>query len=500
MADAPEAKKKSPLEEAGSRFGWSEEIGEETNGIYTPTNYPEPDERLRLVYEAFSLSMEETYFWILNQMQYDLSFPKIEKITDIFSASENSSFFGQASQRLGIQQDKVQTLLATTGKMVKDLFALVRELRIIDERLVAHDAWKKNSKAADVTLKEVFINFVENQGGQMKTSSVYGLAQTLGYATLPDFFFNTKAYSKDEVDSAVDKVQTNERVKNVLRRKLFEFTVWVEQIEKELRNRRKFNIHYLRQHWAVIKMYMGWLKPYLRNVKRLSMNEQQIMSPEIISAFETASLEIEILAYDNTKYPSTCVLITFKYFVKPSLSYQQPESYQRGAVHVGKVDISMRSYGWDKEEIEAYKKYREKEELELLGVIDASLKAAVDALSEDLEKYLAEAGEEEFKKIKEEKEAKEHKKKVHPLIRFLGKEKDIEAKNARMDVTEPFAALFGGFGEIIGLFTPTSLFTGFGGAEKTSSKSQKKGKGKAATKKMILLMKNYKKAHQLLTW
>ncbi|MFA5796600.1 MAG: hypothetical protein WC916_01010 [Candidatus Woesearchaeota archaeon] len=489
MADK---KKKSPLEEAGKDFDWEEEQAEETNAVFTPTNYPVPDKRLRLIYEAFSLSMEETYFWILNQLQYDLSFPRVEKITDIFSASENSSFFGQASQRLSIQQDKIQTFLATTGKMVKDLFALVRELRIIDERLEAHNAWKQKNKAADVTLKEIFINFVENQGGQMKTSSVYGLAQSLGYTTLPDFFFSTKAYNKDEVDSVVDALATNDRLKNVLRRKLFEFTVWADQIEKELRNRRKFNLHYLRQHWAIIKMYMGWLKPYLRNVKRLSMNEKQILSPEIVSAFETAALEIELLAYDHTTFPAKCVLVTFKYFVKPSLSYQQPESYQRGAIHVGKVDIVMRSYGWDEEEINTYKKYREKEELELLGVIDASLKAAMDALSEDLEKYLAEAGEEEFKKMKEEKE-----KDTRTLLQKWLKMESADKGSKQEGIAEPFVAVFSGFGEIIGSLSPRGVFTN---APKKADASKKIAAAKSATGAMILCMRNYKKAHQLLTW
>jgi hypothetical protein len=484
------------IEDFGKKLGWVEEEFEETNEVYVKTNYPEPHKKYRIVYESFSLSMEETYFWILDHLKYQLSFPNIDKITDIFSSSENSSFFGQSAQRLGLQQDKVQTILATLGKMTKDLFALVRELRIIDERLEAYNAWdKQHSKAADVTLKEIFINLVENAGGQMKTSSVYGLAQSLGYATLPDWFFNTKVFDKSELDSIVDKIPTNANLKNVLRRKLFEFIVWKEQTHKEMTNRRKFNLHYLRQHWGVIKMYMGWLKPYLRNIKRLTMNEQQIMSPEIVTAFETASLEIELLAYDNTKIKkgkaSPCILVTFKYFVKPSLSYQQPESYQRGAIHVGKVDISFRSYGWDAKDIETYKKYREKEEMELLGVIDASLKAAMDALSEDLEKYLAEAGEEEFKKKTTEDEKKDRRTAIQKWLNVSTVE-----EHQKVDILEPFKGVFMGFGEILGAFLPAQEVKG----PKTTSSPEKEKSGAGASKLMWLLLKNYKKAHQLLTW
>jgi hypothetical protein len=487
-------KETSPIAEAGKKFGWKEEEFEETNSVYIKTNYPAPDKKYRLIYESFTLSMEETYFWIFNQLKYDLSFPFIEKISDVFSASENSSFFGQASQRLSIQQDKVQTLLATTGKMGKDLFALVRELRIIDERMAAYEAWNKDkSKSADSTLKQIYIDFAESQGGQTKPSSVYGLAQNLQYVTLPDFFFNTRVYAQKDVDTIVDKIPTNNNLRNVLRRKLLEFIIWKEKTEKELINRRKFSLHYLRQHWAIIKMYMGWLKPYLRNVKRLTMSESQIMSPEIISAFETAALEIELIAYDKNSKVSPCILVTFKYYVKPSLSYQQPESYQRGPIHVGKVEMAMRSYGWTQEEVSAYKKYREKEEMELLGIIDASLKAAMDALSEDLDKYLAEAGEEEFKKKLEEKD------KPKDPRNFLQKWLNAEVRDGsepNMNVLEPFTAVLAGFGEIIGALVPISVSP----KDKKADPGKSKKQAGIASKRMMLLLKNYKKSHQLLTW
>ncbi|MGV8086179.1 MAG: hypothetical protein ACP5N1_00980 [Candidatus Woesearchaeota archaeon] len=479
----------------GKPFEWKEEEFEDHKDIYSKTDYPEPHRKFRVIFESFSLSMEETYFWILSALQYDLAFPKVEKITDIFSSAENSSIFGQASQRLGIQQDRITGTLATVGKMVKDLFALVRELRIIDERIAAYNAWTlNNSKSADATLKQLYIDFAESQGGQTKPSSVYGLAQNLGYTSLPDYFFNTRIYKKEEIDKVVDAIPTNNNLKNVLRRKLFEFMVWKEETEKEIRHRRKFSLHYLRQHWAVIKMYMGWLKPYLRNVKRLSMNENQILGPEIISAFETASLEIEILAYDPAramKGDSPCILVNFKYFVKPSLSYQQPESYQRGPVHVGKVDITMRSYGWSNEEIKTYKKYREKQEMELLSVIDASLKAALDALSEDLEKYLAEAGEEEFKKIQDEK--KEIKDTRTGMQKFLGL-RVVDKRDQGGGFLEPFVAIGMGVGEIVGAFMPSVVEK-----KKDGKTSAKKGGGEASGK-MRVMWANYKKSHQLLTW
>ncbi|HYD03207.1 MAG TPA: hypothetical protein VEC16_02815 [Alphaproteobacteria bacterium] len=491
-------KPKTPLEEAGKDHGWKEEEFEDFNGVYVKTDYPEPTKKFKIVYESFTLSMEETYFWILNALQYDFSFPQVDKVTDIFSSAENSSIFGQASQRLGIQQDRITGTLATVGKMVKDLFALVRELRIIDERITTYDAWNKHkSKSSDATLKQHYIDFVESQGGQTKPSSVYGLAQNLGYTSLPDYFFNTRVFKKEDVDKIVDSLATNNNLKNVLRRKLFEFLVWKEEVEKETRHRRKFTLQYLRQQWATIKMYMGWLKPYLRNVKRLSMNEKSILGPDIISAFETAALEIEILAYHPNRASggdSPCILVNFKYFVKPSLSYQQPESYQRGPIHVGRVEISFRSYGWSKSEIETYKKYREKQEMDLLAVVDSSLKAAMDALSEDLERYLAEAGEDEFKKKAEDKVKEKEKKEERTFFQKFFNVREGAKAAGDSSAAEPFVAVFMGFGEIMGSFLPSGITDKKSGAPKA-----KKG-GKEASKVMMLLWKNYKKSHQLLTW
>ena len=49
---------------------------------------------------------------------------------------------------------------------------------------------------------------------------------------------------------------------------------------------------------------------------------------------------------------------------------------------------------------------KQQEDLQLLGVIDGSVKAAMEALGDELIRYLKEAGEEIEEKKKEEKEAK----------------------------------------------------------------------------------------------
>ena len=51
------------------------------------TDYPQPLARYSLVYQTYSMSMEESYFWVLNHLRVDLGFPLVKKVKDIFSAS-----------------------------------------------------------------------------------------------------------------------------------------------------------------------------------------------------------------------------------------------------------------------------------------------------------------------------------------------------------------------------------------------------------------------------
>src|SRR3989344_2379848 len=112
---------------------FEEEVVEIIDGQYDKTGFPAPLKGYILSWEVFDLSLEEPYFWILDTLK--TAFPKIEKLEDSFAAAENSAFFGVTQQRLAAQQDRVSQFLATSGKMIKELFQMIRELRIIDERL-----------------------------------------------------------------------------------------------------------------------------------------------------------------------------------------------------------------------------------------------------------------------------------------------------------------------------------------------------------------------------
>ena len=106
-------------------------------------DFPKTKQRYFLVYDSFTASIEEAYFWVHNNFIYDQGMPEIEKISDIFAATEHSTFFGVSQQRIGLQQDKVSQFMGAIGKMIKDMFQIIRELRVLDERIEIYYKSKK---------------------------------------------------------------------------------------------------------------------------------------------------------------------------------------------------------------------------------------------------------------------------------------------------------------------------------------------------------------------
>jgi len=400
--DLEEVRKRiKSLSDADIEAQADEESLEIAKDQFAPTGYPTPARpTYRIDYETSKKSIEEVYYWLLNYLRQDIGYGEIEKITDVFAAAEHSAFFGVAQQRLGLQQDKVSQFLATIGKMVRELFQLVRELRILDERLDYYfdssNLESKNRETSEITLKGIYIDQVE--GGTKNPASVYGMARELQFTVLPDLFYSVHPLLPEEVNDAVEKLDFNDAVKRVLKRKLHTYLEWKVHTQKELVTRRKFTLQYMRQHYDIIKMYMTWVRPYLRNIRRLQNESKEIEgtnSPDLISAFEGSLVEIEILGkkmpQDNKKIYA-CILLHFFYRTRPSLSYQE-EGYQRGPIHVGNTKIAYRGYLWNDEQIDNYKKMREREDFELIGIVDKSVEAAMEALGDELEKYLEEAGE-----------------------------------------------------------------------------------------------------------
>ena len=462
-----------------------EEVGKDQLVL---VNFPNPLHKYRLVYETHKGNIEETYFWLLNYLRYDMNFTQIEKVTDVFAAAETSAFEGVRQQRVGLQQDKVSGFLATIGKMVKELFQLVRELRIIDERMGYYDDAFTNSKSnesAEITLKGIWIDQVE--GGSKNPASVFGLSKELQFTTLPDLFFGVHPKTPEDVDEVVDALEFNRKVKEVLKRKLRSYAEWKVRTYDEMKNRRRFTIQYLRQHFDIIKMYMQWVKPYLRTIKRLGYDIKKTKSPDLVAAFEGSMIEIEFAGVyypkGNKEYRAI-VVMHFDLRTRPQMNFQA-EGYNRGPLHTGEIKVTWRGYSWTDDQLKKYMNMRESEDMELLGSVDRSVKAAMEALGGELEDYLRQAGED----IAFEEELKQ--------------KKEDAVKPKQEGLFSPLMSVFKGVGDAAKFATPDIKIKKK--PKKKTLNSFEKEQEQASCKKEVMqrmwtTYKNYKKSHKMIAW
>ncbi len=477
----------------------------------------------KLVIDELKGGLEANYYWLLRFMENKEDFGlrlsgergEVQKLKDIFAAGEASSMWGSVEQRKAIQQEKVSSYLATIGKMIKDMFQILRELRILEERLAYYKGYNEGNYSHSVALKSVWVDLVE--GGAKNPGSVTGLAAQVGFVILPDLFYRLNPKDPKEVDKLVNTLERdiNKKVREVLARKLVQFIEWKEKTEKELNDRNGFVLAYLRQHFNTIRMYINWLKPYLRNIKQLEMS-RDIADPHLLSTFETNKIEVELLGIRKVYTELTpdgkfeidkefkkyfpCLHVKMRFVAIPEMSYQK--EYQRGAIHMGRTEILINGYVATQEEIEAYKKKIERDDIELIGSLDDSLTAVKD----ELVKYLERAKEKnlpipkeeilnvmEKTGVKKEKAIEALKKTttVEGAILYLSQQKPQEG------IFEPFKAIIDGFKEILNLQSKKSdeklpL-------KKTEEDTEKSKAKKDAESMSWILYDVYKKSHGYIT-
>lgn len=461
------------------------EMWEFIPGVIEAQNYPDPVRHYELRVEKPNQNIEETYYWYFHQVQTDWSY-KIEKIIDTYAASQASSHFGHMQSRISVQQNQISQYLKGISEMLKGLFQMVRELRIIDDRLQYYmDSYDQNSgnkDSSEIVLKGLWVDQVE--GGAKNPGSVYGLATNVGFTILPDLFFRMRITDPKNIDKKINELKFNEKIKEILKRKLRQYTEWKTRTFDELKTRRKFMIKYVRQHYDTIKLYISWIKPYLRYLRQMQQTKRLEENDELISSFESTIVEIEFLAKKKISGNHYAVgVVNLLHRTRPELNFHAQEYQHKGPTHTGKTLINIRTYAWTQKEIDAYKKYKEEEDLVLMSGIDESVNAAMDALGDELKNYLEEKGE---KMTNDEPKKK--------------KTNSLKAPS----VLDPFISIFKGFAEIGTSFFPKMPV----GAEKPKKidknelheiGNDKEAAKEKAVKLAYLLYKNYKKGHSMMT-
>ncbi len=400
------------------------------------------DEEHKIIYDSSGETLEPIYFWILDMMNGMFS-GKVKKLVDNFSSTAGSGHFSELQGKATRMQDEAMKIMGTIAAVVKGVINLVYDLKDFQTRFSHYDAANSSdpvrARSGLLSLKQIWMDSVDGKRG---STGIKQMAAQFGYATLIDAFI-----AADSVEGVKD-IDLNDRVKNIVHQRLFEFFEWKKLSEVELRKRYAVEKAYLKNQIDSLKTYTRWAKPYLRAAAQLE--QKNLDDPALVTAFNTIILQLKLFgrkeldvkdAVYNGKLPSvvgkakarkyySCVLVDF-YFrgIPEGVQGRVGNSY----VMRGRTEVTFRSYTLNDEELKLFDKMLEESDInEALSLADGMTTESVEAIRKDLEYFLGKDlnGDEENKE--ENKEKKQEKKSFtfnNPFKDFFSSGKKEEKKD-----------------------------------------------------------------------
>lgn len=400
-----------------------------------------------LGYDSSSETLEPVYFFILDLMNdFGLG---VEKFVDNFTSSPGSGHFAELGGRATVMQQQGSKILVDINSVLRSVLNIIYDLKEFRIRLQAYDDLKSKegvkSEAAKLSLKQIWMDRVDIN---KQASSIKGMAMQGGFQTLIDAFL----VAKDEKD--VEKLDLNERVKRILKPRIHEFNIWLEQSESELRKRYELEKIYLRSQVSSLKLYSRWAKPYLRAAQQLEMKEQG-REPALVKTFNTLLLELSLVGKSKLdvgknivsgNLPSdfqkmkmkrdyfSCIIVDFKFRGIPQRVAQQSH-YAFG----GKVDVIFSAYALNKDELEKLDKEFEKSDVEdVLKLIEGSTTESLNQMQEEINFFL----EEKEKEIGKEKKMGEGSNPFLALAGYYNKPVEERIKSEEKPLGESIKSFF----------------------------------------------------------
>ena len=384
----------------------------------------EPNSSFKIIYDSNSETLEPIYFWLLDFISETFRV-KVEKLVDNFTATPGSEDFLRNMEKTQRMQGEASNIYGTVNTVVKSIINILYDLKEFEVRLADYEKYrsknKTESQAGLLTLKQIWMDQVDIKKGR---GSINMMAQDLNFVTLRDAFMFA-----DSLD-AVEKTDLNERVKRVLLARLEEFFEWKDRSEAELKKRFNIEKSYLRTQVNALKMYSRWAKPYLKAAEDARMKEQGISNSDLVKAFNTILFQLTLFAKKEVDPASEadakniprefrkikfkrkyywCLLVDFTFRGIPS---RVGQNYAFG----GKVEVNLRSYALNSEELDVfYKEIEDSDVSDVLNMIEGMTTESLEEMKKDIDKYLS--GEEEKEKKKKELEEEN----INPFTALAGK-------------------------------------------------------------------------------
>lgn len=360
-----------------------------------------PEAEHTLVYDSSSETLEPIYFFITDTMvNFGLN---PEKLIDSFSSTTGSPIFSETGIKASRIQDEAMKIMGSINAVLRSILNLIYDLRDFKTRLESYDLLKSKNKddaeAARLSLKQIWMDKVDVNKGN---SSIKAMALSqMGYQTLIDAFLICKT-SED-----VDKLDLNDRVKRIVKPRVHEFNIWVDQSEKELRKRYELEKTYLKSQVASLKIYSRWVKPYLKSSQNLEMKDNP-RNAYLVNMFNTIILELTLFGKSKLKIkeaaiegnlPSSfktmktkrdyysCILVDFVFKAIP-----------KQGTFVGRSEITIRAYSLNDDEIKKLNYELEKSDVgEAFSLIEGATSESIEQLQSDIDYFLNEQPEKESK-------------------------------------------------------------------------------------------------------
>ena len=222
-----------------------------------------------------------------------------EKLIDSFVSSPGSGHFAELGQRATIMQQQGSKILGDVNTVLRSVLNIIYDLKEFRIRLQNYDDLKTDKKeAATLALKQVWMDKVDIIKGN---SSIKAMAMgQAGFQTLMQAFLAVNNIAD------VDKVDLNDIVKRILRPRIQEFNIWLDQSGKELKKRYEIEKSYLRSQVNSLKLYSRWAKPYLKAAQALEMKESG-RNPALVKTFNTILLELTLLGKNKIDVKSSAL-------------------------------------------------------------------------------------------------------------------------------------------------------------------------------------------------
>jgi len=376
---------------------------------------------IKLIFDNPNIKMEQIYFWLVDFIRDSLKMD-INKLSDDFTSSVGSSFFGEMGQRLTNVLNNARSLAELINGLTRTIISILNEYKqlysiyVLYENLLSKKP--EEAIAGYLSLKDRWLSYVDSARGagalrNLQASRFPSIVDLFLLADLKselEKFKNKKLIGEELYNALFNNPENtvprdlnelsnngiiNRRIYNLLNSRLIEFYSWLENNRKILYDRIILLKSYLKHELSSLLYYVEFAKPYFKFARKLLQNPDQPV--DVVNAFETSIINISLMAnqkeikvkdYDEKdgkeieKSYIPLYEIDMKARAIPTV-VGRSDTYTKMYSFLGRIDMILRAYLVEKDEYDSIIINQESEDLAYItGLTDDYIKSMSDLILE----------------------------------------------------------------------------------------------------------------------